>query len=151
MSSLAHAFGSSAHTRPAPPQTSDRQLWDFTLSRRSFIRAAAGTAGLVAGSQLLLPGLAHASRGSAVPKPLPWCTQIDDLGCFHFFFPGHAAEHATITDFNGFIGVLDGEGTGTGTEPPGAPPLTLQVDNRFMTGEFIAKDGSHHQGTFGFI
>ena len=149
MSSLAHAFGSSAHTRPAPPQTSDRQLWDFTLSRRSFIRAAAGTAGLVAGSQLLMPGLAHASRGSAVPKPLPWCTQIDDLGCFHFFFPGHAAEHATITDFNGFIGV--GEwGPGTGKDDHGTT-LYWAADLRFMDGEFVGLDGHRHLGAFAFV
>jgi hypothetical protein len=146
--SLARAFGSSAQPRPA---SQGGRVWDLTLSRRSFIRSAAGTAGLIAGANLLRPVMAQAARGAAVPKPIPGCTQIDDLGCFHFFFPGHKAEIATITDFNGFIGVLDGEGTGTGTEPPGAPPLTFQVDNRFMTGEFIAKDGSHHQGTFGFI
>jgi hypothetical protein len=149
--SLARAFGSSAQPRPVSRHAGHQHFWDQALSRRSFVRTAAGAAGLVAGSGLLLPALARASKGSTVPNPIPRCTQIDDLGCFHFFFPAHAGEPATITDFNGFVGVIDMEGTGTGTEPPGAPPLTFQADVRFMSGEFIAKDGSHHQGSFGFI
>ena len=151
--SPAHAFGSSAQPRPATRPRGHTHFWDQAVSRRSFIRTAAGTAGLIAGSGLLMPTLARASKGSPIPNPIPGCTQIDGLGCFHFFFPAHAFEPASITDFNGFVGVVDGEGTGIGTDPEsGQPiPLTFQCDTRFMTGEFVAKDGSHHQGTFGFI
>jgi hypothetical protein len=100
-----------------------------------------------------MPALAGASKGSGVPNPIPGCTQIDDLGCFHFFFPGHAAEPSSITDLNGFVAVADITGTGVGTDPDTGQtiPLTFETDTRFMSGEFVAKDGTHHQGTFAFI
>jgi hypothetical protein len=118
------------------------------------MRTAAGAAGVALGSGLWMPTLAHASkRGGGVPNPIPGCTQIDDLGCFHFFFPGHKGEPSSITDFKGSVGVADLSGTGVGTDPDtGKPiPLTFDADVRFMQGTFIGKDGDDHRGTFGFI
>jgi hypothetical protein len=135
------------------PRRGHRHAWDRTLSRRSFLRVAAGTAGLVAGSRLWVPMIAEAAKGPGVPNPIPGCTQIDDLGCFHFFFPGHEQEPATITDFNGFVGIADITGTGVGTDPDTGQtiPLNFETDTRFMSGEFVAKDGRQHHGTFAFI
>jgi hypothetical protein len=67
---------------------------------------------------------------------------------FHVFPPG-AGEPNTITDFNGFVGVAHIQGTGTDTA--GTPGLTFDIDNRFITGEYIALDGRHSNATFGFL
>jgi hypothetical protein len=121
------------------------------MSRRRFIRTAAGATGVALTSTLWRPGLAWA-RGSTEPRPIPGGTDLP-FGFFHFFFPAHKGEPSTITDFNGFVAVADLEGTGVGTDPDtGEPiPLVFGVDNRFMEGEYVAVDGSHHQGLFGFI
>src|SRR6266705_5633717 len=151
--SVARAFGSSAHPRPGVRHAAHVHPWDHAMSRRSFLRTAAGTASVIATSRLWMPAVASASKGSAVPNPIPGCTQIDGFGCFHFFFPGHAAEPSTITDLNGFVAIADITGTGVGTDPDTGQviPLTFETDTRIMSGEFVAKDGSHHQGTFAFI
>jgi hypothetical protein len=65
---------------------------------------------------------------------------------FHVFFPG-TGEPSTITDFNGFAGVAHITGTGAGANSG----LSFDVDNRFMTGEYIAVDGRHFNATFGFL
>jgi hypothetical protein len=60
--------------------------------------------------------------------------------------PGHR-EPGTITDFNGFTGVGHITGTGTGANAG----LSFDVDNRFLTGEYIALDGRHFNATFDFL
>jgi len=150
--SFARSFGSvQPHT--ASPGGGHVHFWHRAVSRRAFLRTAAGTAGAVATSRLWMPAIAQASKGSGVPNPIPGCTQIDDLGCFHFFFPGHGQEPATITDLNGFVAIADITGTGVGTDPDTGQtiPLTFETDTRIMSGEYVAKDGSHHNGTFAFI
>ncbi|HEY3209861.1 MAG TPA: twin-arginine translocation signal domain-containing protein [Actinomycetota bacterium] len=128
------------------------QRWHGPISRRAFMRTAAGATGVALGSSLWRPGLAWAAKGSTEPSPIPGGTELP-FGFFHFFFPGHKMEPSTITDFNGFVGVAELEGTGVGTDPDTGDtiPLVFGVDNRFMEGEYVAVDGSHHQGLFGFI
>jgi hypothetical protein len=59
---------------------------------------------------------------------------------------------SSITDFNGFIGVADVQGTGTGHNPDGTTEtLLFDTDMRFMSGVYIGRDGRVHQGTFGFV
>ncbi len=119
------------------------------FSRRDLMRGAAGVvgAGLVVGKDLLLPKLALASADSAQPIPIPLTTALP-FGNFHFLFPGPSSEPSLITDFNGFIGVIDF--TGTGTDGSGNR-LTYRGDNRFMLGEYVGVDGQLHRATFGFI
>ena len=62
------------------------------------------------------------------------------------FAPG-AGEPNTITDFNGFAGVAHITGTGAGANAG----LSFDVDNRFITGEYIALNGQHVNATFGFL
>jgi hypothetical protein len=119
-----------------------------TISRRQLlVGAGAGTLGLLAaGAVGAAP--AHATRGAGAPRPIPGGIQPFGPGTevFHLFLPG-TGEPNTITDFNGFVGVgqIDGIGAGNQTD------LSFEVDNRFITGEYIALDGRHFHATFGFF
>ena len=118
------------------------------LSRRQLLAGAgAGTLGLFAMSGLGAAP-AFATRGAATPRPIPGGVQPFGPGTevFHIFFPG-TGEPSTITDFNGFVGVGVVDGVGTGAHAD----LTFEVDNRFITGEYIAANGQHHNATFGFF
>lgn len=59
--------------------------------------------------------------------------------------PGRGGVPATITDFNGFVGVA--QVTGTGTDNRGNA-LLWRTDVRFMQGTYRGVDGNLHQGTF---
>ena len=125
------------------------------LSRRQFIRTSAGATGVVLSSALWIPSVAHASGGAQVPpKPIPGGLQPFGPGTevFHIFLPGHGAEPSTITDFNGFIGIAEIQGNGTGTDSHGATTsLLFDTDTRFMKGVYVGVDGKKHRGTFGFV
>lgn len=71
---------------------------------------------------------------------------------FHVYLPGTSPELATITDFNGVLGATEilGSRSGGGVTPPADTPLAFEGDVRFMDGEYIARDGRNHQGTFAF-
>jgi hypothetical protein len=119
------------------------------LSRRNFIRAGAT---LAAG--LAIPPILRSAPATSLPKPIPG--GLDLLGngqIFHVFLPGTAPELSTITDFNGVLGATDVLGTwsGGGVTAPPSGPLAFDADMRFMTGEYIGRDGRHHQGTFAFV
>ena len=62
-------------------------------------------------------------------------------------------ELATITDFDGTIGVTDVQGTGKGTNTRTGQTMDLLFDSdmRFMKGTYIGVDGQRRTGTFGFI
>jgi hypothetical protein len=122
--------------------------WHHAVSRRSFLRAAAGTAALAYGTRLLGPvGALAAPPGTGTPKPIPG--GAPELGgVFHLFLPAPGAEPATITDFNGFTGlaVLRGPLGRAG----GHGRLHVWGDMRFMKGLFVGTDGESRQETFGF-
>jgi hypothetical protein len=64
------------------------------------------------------------------------------------------AEPATITDFNGFVGVARISGTVTRTNTATGEVLTLPFvnsDMRFMKGVFRGTDGRIHQGAFALV
>jgi hypothetical protein len=118
-------------------------------SRRRFLTAGAGlgAAGFF-GTQVIGAGPALAARRAGDPRPIPGGIQPFGPGTevFHVFFPGEG-EPNTITDFNGFVGVahITGAGAGAGAN------LSFDVDNRFITGEYIALNGQHFNATFGFL
>jgi hypothetical protein len=118
-------------------------------SRRRFLAAGAGlgAAGVV-GTQVFGAGTALAARRAGAPRPIPGGIQPFGPGTevFHVFFPGEG-EPNTITDFNGFVGVAHITGTGAGANAG----LSFDVDNRFITGEYISLDGRHSNATFGFL
>jgi hypothetical protein len=118
-------------------------------SRRQFLAAGAGlgAAGFL-GGQLIGASPVLAARRAGDPRPIPGGTRFLGPGTelFHVFPPG-AGEPITITDFNGFAGVGHIQGVGAGVHAG----LSFDVDNRFMTGEYIALDGRHFNATFGFL
>jgi len=91
---------------------------------------------------------ALAAKPAGAPRPIPGGIQPFGPGTevFHVFFPG-TGENSTITDFNGFVGAAEVQGTGVGDQSD----ITWDVDNRFMTGEYVAVDGRHFNATFGFL
>jgi hypothetical protein len=123
-------------------------FWQRALSRRQVIRAGAGgaVAATLLSSSLWVPELAYAAAPvPSDPRPIPLT-----LGPFHVQLLGPGQEPSTITDFNGFVGVADVQGTGTGTGP-GAGALLFDTDMRFMSGEYVGVDGKHYHSTFGFV
>jgi hypothetical protein len=123
--------------------------WNPNVPRRTFLKAAAGSAAVACGSGLLHPWRALADPpGSGTPVPIPG--GAPELGgVFHVFLPFPGMEPSTITDFNGFTGVavIDGHWTGPGS----TAESMYEADMRFMKGLFVGADGRSRQGTFGFI
>ena len=137
-------WGRSAATTPASHHHGHR------LTRQAFLGASAG----VTGAALLQPAAALAGnpRTDDSPKPTTNKFTLDGVTFFSLTFFGPGLDPSSITDFNGFVGVADVQGTGTATYPD-KPPETLlyDTDMRFMTGTYVGKDGKNYKGTFGFI
>lgn len=131
-----------AHSeRRQQPYAGHAHFWERAQSRRQIIRAAAAGSAIVVGSRLLTPALAYAKQSYVAPKPIP--ETLFPGAPFHVMGPG-TEEPSTMTDFNGFIGATEIQGTGTGG-------LLFDVDMRFMQGTYVGVDGGVHQGTFGFV
>ena len=126
--------------------TGHAHFWERAaiVSRRGFLGAAA--------AGIALPSISGSSL-STLPKPIPG--GLDLLGNghnFHVFLPGTSPELSTITDFNGVLGATDVLGSWNGPVPnPNNLPLIFDADMRFMSGEYIARDGRHRQGLFAFV
>ena len=133
-------------------------IWRHAVSRRQFIRTAAGAAGIGAalGAGVWRPRLARADQ-SDEPVPIPGGTPAAG-GVFHVFTPVSIdppdAEPITITDFNGFVGLAYISGTVTRTNTATGEVLTLPFvnsDMRFMQGVFRGTDGQMHHGAFALV
>lgn len=136
-------------------------VWQHAMSRRQFIRIAAGATGVGAVLRFGVwrPGLVHAHQAHQ-PVPIPGRTP-DLGGAFHVFgpaFPGGSdpsdAEPSTITNFNGFVGLAYLNGEVTRTDKATGEVLTLPFANsdmRFMKGVFRGTDGRMHHGAFAFV
>lgn len=152
-------------SKPTAHHHSHRQpghahVWHHAMSRRQFIRTAAGVAavGTALGAGVWRPGQAKAHHAHE-PVPIPGGTPVFD-GDFHVFGPGFPgfdppdAEPSTITDFNGFLGLayISGEVTRTNTATGEVRTLPfVNNDMRFMKGIFRGTDGRMHHGAFAFI
>jgi hypothetical protein len=125
------------------------------VSRRRFLRAGLGTlaAGAVVGPQLLHPSTAYAVGSDPIPVP-----GSPILAPFHVWAPiaidSIDAEPATITNFNGAVGIayISGNVTHTNrkTNVVDVFPF-VDADMRFMQGVYRGVDGKPRQGTFGFV
>jgi hypothetical protein len=146
--------GASQKTKTISSQLSrDQHAHHTAISRRRFIGGTASAVGTVLGASMLLPSaaLAKTKLQNVTPNPIPGGTTIGGQ-LFHFLVFGQGLEPASITDFNGFVGVADVQGTGTATNPDGSTETLLyDTDIRFMKGVYVGKDGAVHKGTFGFI
>jgi hypothetical protein len=108
----------------------------------------AGAAGGAIGAGLLPSSVLAAKPSNPMPRP----TINTSLGAFHFTFFGPGLDPSSIWDFNGFVGVADVQGTGTGTNPDGTTEtLLFDTDMRFMSGVYVGQDGAVHKGAFGFV
>jgi len=130
----------------------DRHAHHPLVSRRRFVGGTVVAASTVLGAFVLRPAAALGKKvQNAAPNPIPGGTNVGGQ-LFHFNFFGPGLEPASITDFNGFVGVADVQGTGTATNPDGSTETLLyDTDVRFMKGVYVGKDGAVHKGTFGFI
>src|SRR5579872_427281 len=125
------------------------------VSRRRFIQTGLGTmaVGAVVGRQLLRPAPAYAAGTDPIP--------IDgspNLAPFRVWAPivvdSIDAEPATITNFNGVVGIayLSGNVTRTNLKTKAVDLLPfVDADMRFMQGVYRGVDGKPRQGTFGFV
>ena len=151
---------------------------DAILSRRQFVGSTAGSLVAAAGLGSLVAACGRADDGfltspisprsslakaaeQAAPVPIPGGTPLLGGG-YHVWAPAPPAagldsmdaEPATITNFNGFVGLAYINGmvtrrnrvTGETVELP-----FLGSDMRFMTGVYRGDDGRVRRGTFGFI
>ena len=148
------AFGMDSSGWPVPPgSTSSSHHTRHGPSRRAFIGgAAAAAAGASLGSGLLWPAAASA-RSFSVPPPRPTSATFTLNGItFHTTFFGPGVDPSSITDFKGFVGVADVQGTGTARNPDGSvETLLFDTDMRFMQGTYVGLDGAVHEATFGFV
>jgi len=111
--------------------------------------ASAGATGAI----LLQPAAALAGSPRTDNSPNPTTSQVSIAGLtFSLTSFGPGLDASSITDFNGFVGVADVQGTGTATNPDGSTETLLyDTDMRFMTGTYVGKDGHVYKGTFGFV
>jgi hypothetical protein len=148
------------HSTPIPSWNA--LLKEGALSRRHFLRAAAGTAGGILGASLLVPNRARADDDDIVlPKPIPGGTRFlgEEGELFHFYLPppdnepSTLFEPSTIFDFDGAVGLAEHTGTGTAknTNTGETTQLYFITDFRFMQGKYIGEDGRQHHGTFSFF
>lgn len=144
------------------------------LSRRGFVRAAAGAAGagVALGSGLWTAARADEDDGQrecGPPLPIPHLCTFFAPPVTHFYFPGPVDGSATSTDptgiypggrdpsliynFKGSIGQADlcVSGTGTDTKTGKTARYDFHLDARFMKGVFIGADEEKHRGAFAFI
>jgi len=135
-----------------------------SISRRKFLEASAGTAGLGAAVASIHEAL-FAADGLQVcpvqPEPIPHTIATPFGTTIHFFFPGPVEgiddntghDPSVITDFSGIIAQADLDLTGTGTDlaTGDTAPYDFHCDMRFMNGSFVAADGRTHNGAFAFI
>jgi hypothetical protein len=129
------------------------QHHDDRPSRRAFMGSAAGLgfAAWSAGFLRAPSALAAPGRTSAAPKPTTNITTLNGVD-FALTFFGPGMDPSTITDFNGFVGVADVQGTGTATNSDGSTEtLLFDTDMRFMQGAYVGQDNAVHKGAFGFV
>ena len=111
---------------------------------------------LAAAAAWAAPGPIEATRHRN-PEPVPIPGGLDFGGqLFHVFLPGPVAlgfqgediEPNVITNFNGFVAMAYLAGTASGSD---GRSYDLSADIRAYEGEYVAADGSHHHGSFGFV
>jgi len=127
------------------------------FTRRRFLQTGAGAlaAGAVLGRQLFKPSVAYAAGSDPIPVP---GSPSPLIGGFHIWAPifiDHIdAEPASITNFNGVVGIayLNGNVTRTTISTGQKEPFPfLDADMRFMQGVYRGVDRDPRHRTFGFV
>ncbi len=130
------------------------------ISRRQFVRTAAGAASLaLSGSALWRPVVLRAQSGGAMPKPLPGGTNTPWGVFIHHYAPKPGGDLAAlddpsqITDLDGWVcdSRTFGMGTGTDVKTGGTTRHPFMGDMGIMQGTYVGEDGQKHTGLFGFV
>ena len=144
----------SLHRQPGGP------LW----TRRRLLK----TAGSVAGAAAIIPAFAGralaAKPGTGIPSQLEgFSPTIEALFGVQLplFLPADAdpfnpildppGDPATITDFNGFLGLIEADGVGAPDQNTDGVERRWAADVRFMLGVFRDREGRAQRGAFGFF
>jgi hypothetical protein len=122
------------------------------MSRRQFLRRGAVAAGGLAGLGLLDARSAF-GQSATDPKPIPGgfdenFTPVPSDPFIHILPAAVGFEMSTITDFTGFLGAAEIQGTAHGSDNTA---YTFDADMRFMKGQYIATDGRLRAASFGFV
>jgi hypothetical protein len=119
------------------------------FSRRRFIGGAAAALGTTVGTSVLHPrAILAGPPPNSSPKPTTNSFTLAGR-TFHIGGFGPGLDPSAITDFNGFVGVADVQGTGTATYANGkSGTLLYDTDMRFMKGVYRGEDGVLHRGAF---
>jgi hypothetical protein len=133
---------------------SERGWLDPLLSRQQFLKGGSALLGAVAFSRLARFGVAGAQEGGkGEPVPIPGgldetftCVPSDPL--IHACFPYVGTEISTITNFSGFIGAGETQGTATGSD---GSTYTFDTDMRFMKGRYVDAAGRLRDAAFAFV
>lgn len=119
-----------------------------SCSRRRFLRVGVGAAGMTAAA-MWLPGLASAAPPNFTFEPVP-IPELDMNGS-HNDAPGPGSEPAETYNFNGQVARCRVAGTGKDSKGNAIPFGSKGTDFGFVSGNFIAADGSQHTGAFAHI
>lgn len=137
-------------------QEAHRRGW----SRRQFLQMGAVLAS-TAGASLLPAAVMAAPPGSGFPSQLPYGSPVlkSLFGLdIPFFLPPEVdpftdgtADPTTISNFNGFSGLVEAEGVSDAEHNSDGVPRTWASDVRFMKGVFVDRSGKKQRGAFGFF
>jgi len=126
------------------------------FTRRGFLSAATGAAGLAVASDFAFAPRSLAAGNVGEPKPIPGGGMLAGVAIHHNPLPTVSSTPLTqindpseIGDFNGMIIDTQIRGLGTGTGLNG--PQSFRADMGAMQGEYVGEDGKHHHGSFVFI
>jgi hypothetical protein len=102
-----------------PPPSPAAHHVHHILSRRAFMGSMAGVAGAAVGAGVFPIQALAGKPANSDPKPTTNKVTLNGV-TFSLTFFGPGIDPSTIADFNGFVGVADVRGTGTGTNPDGS-------------------------------
>lgn len=124
----------------------DQQLPCPRCSRRTLLQAALGVAasGMAAGSSAVALAAGTSSPPAPLPMPIP---ELDKNG-HHNVPPAPYAEPSEIFNFRGRVATAILAGHGTDTQGHHIKFGGPGTDLRFMHGEYVTADGTHHVGAF---
>lgn len=135
-------------------------LW----TRRRLLKAAGSVAGAAAITPVFAGRALAAKPGSGIPSQLEgFSPTIEAMFGVQlpFFLPADAdpfnpildppGDPATITDFNGLVGLVEADGVGSPNENTDGVERRWAADVRFMLGVFRDREGRAQRGAFGFL